>query len=59
MAVTEISAIKYGKLLSTALPKVIETRDEFDRAVEMMEALHFPERTLSPKKRLSPIFWSA
>jgi HTH-type transcriptional regulator / antitoxin HigA len=39
MAVSEISPIKYGKLLAKALPKVIETRDEFDRYVAMMEQL--------------------
>lgn len=39
MAVTEISPIKYGKLLAKALPKVIETRQEFDRYVGLMEEL--------------------
>jgi hypothetical protein len=39
MAVTELSPTKYGKLLSATLPKVIETRAEFDRAVALMEAL--------------------
>ena len=39
MAVTEISPIKYGRLLAKALPRVIETREEFDRCVEMMERL--------------------
>ena len=39
MAVTEISPTKYGKVLAKALPKVIETRDEFDRHVSMMEEL--------------------
>ena len=39
MAITEISPIKYGKLLAKALPKVIETREEFDHYVEMMEQL--------------------
>ena len=39
MAVTELSPIKYGKLLATALPKVIETRKEFDHYVAMMEQL--------------------
>ena len=36
---TELSPIKYGKLLATALPKVIETRKEFDHYVAMMEQL--------------------
>jgi len=39
MAVTEISPIRYGRLLAKALPKVIETREEFDHYVEMMEEL--------------------
>ena len=39
MAVAAISRIKYGKLLAKALPKVIETREEFDHYVEMMEQL--------------------
>lgn len=39
MAVTEISPTKYGKVLAKALPKVIETREEFDRHVAMMEEL--------------------
>jgi HTH-type transcriptional regulator / antitoxin HigA len=38
-AIAELSPTKYGKLLSAALPKVIETRAEFDRAVALMEAL--------------------
>ena len=39
MAITAISPSKYGKLLAKTLPKVIETRDEFDHYVEMMEKL--------------------
>jgi HTH-type transcriptional regulator/antitoxin HigA len=39
MAITEISPVKYGKLLAKTLPKVIETKDEFDRYVEIMEQL--------------------
>jgi HTH-type transcriptional regulator/antitoxin HigA len=39
MAVTEISPIKYGELLAKARPKVIETREEFDSYVAMMERL--------------------
>ena len=39
MAITAISPIKYGKLLAKTLPKVIETREEFDHYVEMMEQL--------------------
>jgi HTH-type transcriptional regulator/antitoxin HigA len=39
MALTAISPAKYGKLLAKTLPKVIETRQEFDHYVEMMEQL--------------------
>ena len=39
MAIAELSPTKYGTLLSAALPKVIETRAQFDRAVGLMEAL--------------------
>lgn len=51
MAVTEISPVKYGKLLTKALPKVIETREEFDRYIEMMEAL---DRRANKGEILSP-----
>jgi HTH-type transcriptional regulator/antitoxin HigA len=39
MAIAEPSPAKYAKLLATALPKAIETRAEFDRAVTLMERL--------------------
>jgi len=39
MAIGEISPIKYGRLLAKTLPKVIETDEEFDRYVAMMEDL--------------------
>jgi antitoxin component HigA of HigAB toxin-antitoxin module len=39
MAIAELSPARYGKLLSATLPKVIETRAEFDRAVALMEEL--------------------
>jgi HTH-type transcriptional regulator/antitoxin HigA len=42
MAIAHISPIKYGRLLAKALPKVIETPDEFHRYVGMME--HFDRR---------------
>ena len=37
MALAEISSVKYGRLLAKALPKVIETKDEFRHYVETME----------------------
>ncbi len=39
MAVSAISPTKYAKVLAEALPKVIETRAEFDRQVALMEKL--------------------
>ncbi len=39
MAITEISPARYGKLLGEVLPKVIETREEFDRFVAIMEEI--------------------
>lgn len=35
----ELSPIKYGRLLAKALPRVIETDEEFYRAVDLMEGL--------------------
>jgi HTH-type transcriptional regulator/antitoxin HigA len=51
MAVMEISPVKYGKVLSQALPRVIETREEFDRHVDMMEKL---DRREVKGEKLSP-----
>jgi len=51
MALTEISPRKYGKLLATTLPKVIETRKEFDRYVATMEQL---DRNVENGGSLSP-----
>lgn len=39
MALTTISPIKYGRLLAKIRPKVIETREEFDRYLQKMEQL--------------------
>ena len=39
MAIAELRPTKYARLLAKALPKVIETRGEFDRAVTLMEQL--------------------
>ena len=47
MAVTELSPIKYGKLLATALPKVIETDEELEHFVEILEALDTSPRRLT------------
>ena len=39
MAVNAISPARYAKVLAKARPRVIETREEFDRHVTLMEAL--------------------
>ena len=49
--IAQISPIKYGKLLAKTLPKVIETRAEFDRYVQTMEEL---DRRTANGKELSP-----
>lgn len=50
MGLTAIDQRRYGKLLARTLPRVVETREEFDRMVEMLEQLHFPERALSAEE---------
>ncbi len=47
---TRIDATKYARLLGRALPKVIETDEEFDRMVALLEELSVPERELSPEE---------
>jgi len=39
MGGTTLNPAKYGRLCATVLPKVIETDEEFDRLVEVMESL--------------------
>lgn len=51
MAIAEWSPPKYARLLATAQPRVIETREEFDRAVSLMEQL---DRREASGKPLSP-----
>lgn len=55
MAVTAISPEKYGKVLASAQPRVIENRREFDRHVALMEALDRRENAgelLSPEEEV-------
>jgi HTH-type transcriptional regulator/antitoxin HigA len=49
MVLTQINCLKYGKLLARTLPQVIETREEFDRLVQTMEALDRQE-SLTPEE---------
>ena len=48
---TGLDEKKYGRLLSKVLPKVIETDEEFDRMVALLEGLAIPERELSPEEQ--------
>jgi len=50
MGVLTISPVIYGGLLAKALPKVIETDEEFDRFAALLESLDFPERKLTPEE---------
>ena len=50
MGVLTISPVIYGGLLAKALPKVIETDEEFDRFSALLESLDFPERKLTPEE---------
>jgi HTH-type transcriptional regulator/antitoxin HigA len=40
----------YGSLLADAVPKVIETEEEYDRALQQVEPLHF-KKVLSPEEK--------
>ena len=48
---TAIDPVAYGRLLAAELPKKIANDEEFDRAVERLEALSFAGRELSPEER--------
>jgi HTH-type transcriptional regulator / antitoxin HigA len=50
MGVTTLDPVAYGKLLAAELPKAIETDEEFDRAVERLEALDFRDHRLTPEE---------
>ena len=39
MGITTLNPAKYGRLCATVVPKVIESDEEFDRMVEVMESL--------------------
>lgn len=39
MGVTAINPAEYGRLCATVTPKIIETDEEFDRLVDVMESL--------------------
>jgi HTH-type transcriptional regulator/antitoxin HigA len=53
MGITATAGIdqeKYGRLLAKALPKIIETDEEFDRMAALLEELTIPERELTPEE---------
>jgi HTH-type transcriptional regulator/antitoxin HigA len=52
MGLTTLDPVAYGKLLAVELPKPIETDEEFDRTVERLEALDFPDHTLTPEEEV-------
>ena len=49
MGVTTLNPAKYGRLCADALPKVIESDEEFDRLVKKMEALD-RKKTRTPEE---------
>jgi HTH-type transcriptional regulator/antitoxin HigA len=50
MGVSTIDPVAYGRLLAAELPKPIESDEEFDRMVERLEALDFPDHTLTAEE---------
>ena len=51
MGLTAINPVRYGKLLSKALPRVIQTDRELDRMAAELEALDFAGRQLTPEEQ--------
>jgi len=51
MGVTTINTKRYASLLAEALPRVIETDDELDRAAALLEKLDFAKRALTAEQR--------
>ncbi len=50
MGVTVINLEKYSRLLAKTRPMVIESDQEFERAVEQLETLDFLKRPLTPEE---------
>jgi HTH-type transcriptional regulator/antitoxin HigA len=55
MGVTTLNPAKYGRLCADALPKVIESDEEFDRLVEKMEALDRKKARTPEEEALSAL----
>ena len=51
MGVTTIDRKRYAMLLAEALPRVIESDTELDRAVALLEKLDFAKRKLTAEER--------
>lgn len=54
-ATADLDEKKYGKLLLKTLPKVIKTDEEFDRMVEMMEAIDRKANATPEEQALSEL----
>ena len=55
IATADLDEKKYGKLLLKTLPKVIKTDEEFDRMVEMMEAIDRKANATPEEQALSEL----
>ncbi len=55
MGITVIDSRKYGRLCADAVPKVIETDEEFDRMVQKMEDLDRKENPNPEEEALSAL----
>ena len=51
MGVTTINEKRYATLLAEALPRVIESRGQMDRAATLLEKFDFAERKLTAEER--------
>ena len=49
MGLTAMNPVRYGKLLARTLPRVIQTDEQFDRIVALLEELDFSKRRLTPE----------
>jgi len=51
MGVTALDPARYSRLLASALPKVIEGEEEFERAAAKLEEIDFLQRALRPEEQ--------
>ncbi|MBI3693461.1 MAG: helix-turn-helix domain-containing protein [Acidobacteria bacterium] len=50
MGLTAINPARYGRLLAKTLPRVIQTDEEFDRMVALLEELDFAAERSTPEQ---------